>query len=78
MYEIYNLSLKIFTSGHRNPQGLTKINDSFFSVEHGPQGGDELNKIIKSKNYGWPLVSYGTQYYYDEDSLFFNLNVFVY
>ena len=62
-----NLNLKIFTSGHRVPQGLTKINDSFFSVEHGPLGGDELNKIIKNKNYGWPVVSYGTKYGYDED-----------
>ena len=41
-----NLNIKIFTSGHRNPQGFTKIKDSFFSVEHGPLGGDELNKII--------------------------------
>ena len=61
-----NLNLNIFTLGHRVPQGLTKINDSFFSVEHGPLGGDELNKIIKNKNYGWPAVSYGTQYVYDE------------
>ena len=52
--------------GHRNPQGLTKIDDSIFSVEHGPLGGDELNKIIKNKNYGWPAVSYGTKYLYDE------------
>ena len=35
-----------------------------FSLEHGPQGGDELNKIIEGKNYGWPLVSYGTRYNY--------------
>ena len=62
-----NINLEIYTSGHRNPQGLTKINDSIFSVEHGPRGGDELNKIIKDKNYGWPTVSYGTQYVYDED-----------
>jgi len=62
-----DLDVKIFTLGHRNPQGFTKINDSFFSVEHGPKGGDELNKIIKDKNYGWPTVSYGTQYVYDED-----------
>ena len=53
--------------GHRNPQGLTKINDSIFSVEHGPKGGDELNKIIKDKNYGWPKVSYGTKYGYDKE-----------
>ena len=52
--------------GHRNPQGLTRINNIFFSVEHGPLGGDELNKIVRDKNYGWPIVSYGTQYMYDE------------
>ena len=57
-----NLSLKIFSTGHRNPQGLTKINDSFFSVEHGPLGGDELNKLIKDKNYGWPAITYGLDY----------------
>ena len=62
-----NLDIKIFTMGHRNPQGLTKIDDSIFSVEHGPKGGDELNKIIKEKNYGWPKVSYGTKYGYDKE-----------
>ena len=62
-----NLNVKIFTMGHRNPQGLTKIDDSIFSVEHGPKGGDELNKIIKEKNYGWPQVSYGTKYGYDKE-----------
>jgi len=60
------LDLKIFTKGHRNPQGITKIGDTIFSVEHGPLGGDELNKIIKNKNYGWPTVSYGTKYLYDD------------
>ena len=69
-----DLDIKIFTSGHRNPQGLTKINESFFSVEHGPKGGDELNKIIKDKNYGWPLVSYGTQYDYDEKGKYYEIN----
>ena len=62
-----NLNVKIFTMGHRNPQGLTKIDDSIFSVEHGPKGGDELNKIIKEKNYGWPKVSYGIKYDYDKE-----------
>ena len=62
-----NLNVKIFTMGHRNPQGLTKIDDSIFSVEHGPKGGDELNKIIKEKNYGWPKVSYGTKYGHDKE-----------
>ena len=69
-----NLNIKIFTSGHRNPQGFTKIKDSFFSVEHGPLGGDELNKIIKNKNYGWPAVSYGTQYAYDEKGKAYDIN----
>ena len=46
------LSPKIFSSGHRNPQGLTKIGEVLFSVEHGPKGGDELNKIEPSLNYG--------------------------
>tara|TARA_B100001179_G_scaffold67979_1_gene47531 strand:- start:77 stop:706 length:630 start_codon:yes stop_codon:yes gene_type:complete len=69
-----NLNLEIFTSGHRNPQGLTKIKDSIFSVEHGPRGGDELNKIIKDNNYGWPAVSYGTQYVYDGDGKAYDIN----
>ena len=65
---------KIYTLGHRNPQGFTKIKDSFFSVEHGPKGGDELNKIIKDKNYGWPRVSYGTQYVFDEGGKSYEIN----
>ena len=55
-------SIKIFSLGHRNPQGLTKINNILFSTEHGPQGGDELNKIKQYKNYGWPVISLGTRY----------------
>ena len=69
-----NFNVKIFTMGHRNPQGLTKINNTFFSVEHGPRGGDELNKIIKDKNYGWPRVSYGTQYLYDEAGKYYEIS----
>ncbi len=62
------ISPKIFSLGHRNPQGLTKINKTLFSVEHGPRGGDELNKIQKNKNYGWPIVSYGVKYILLDDS----------
>ena len=69
-----NLEVKVYTLGHRNPQGLTKIEESFFSVEHGPKGGDELNKIIEDKNYGWPKVSYGTQYFYDEKGKAYEIN----
>lgn len=56
---------KIYSIGHRNPQGITKIQGEIFSVEHGPQGGDELNKIKPNYNYGWPEVSYGTKYSWD-------------
>ena len=60
------LQLTNFSIGHRNPQGITKIKEQIFSVEHGPQGGDELNKIKFGYNYGWPKVSYGTKYSYDD------------
>ena len=60
------LKPKNFSIGHRNPQGITKINDLIFSLEHGPQGGDELNKIKFGFNYGWPKVSYGTKYPHDD------------
>ena len=71
---ISGINPKVFTLGHRNPQGLTKIKDSLFSVEHGPKGGDELNKIIRDKNYGWPKVSYGTRYAEDESGKSYEIN----
>ena len=60
--QIETLKIEIFSKGHRVPQGLTKINNSIFNVEHGPKGGDELNLVIKDGNYGWPHSSYGTNY----------------
>ena len=54
-----------FFQRHRVPQGLTILNNKVFNVEHGPKGGDELNQVKKNKNYGWPLVSYGTNYLED-------------
>ena len=66
---------KIFSLGHRNPQGLTKIDEILFSVEHGPRGGDELNRIKKNKNYGWPIVSYGIKYVpFDKSDRIFKIN----
>jgi aldose sugar dehydrogenase len=56
------VNYKIFSSGHRNPQGLVLIEKNIYSTEHGPQGGDELNKIERNKNYGWPVASLGTRY----------------
>jgi len=60
---------KIFTSGHRNPQGLTiTSNGDLISTEHGPQGGDEVNILREGGNYGWPLATFGTRYgTYDYD-----------
>ena len=52
-----------WTSGHRTPYGLAFAPDGrLWEVEHGPRGGDELNLIEPGKNYGWPLVSYATNY----------------
>jgi aldose sugar dehydrogenase len=52
-----------FSIGHRNPQGLTIDNDGrIWESEHGPEGGDEINVIVRDGNYGWPLVTYGTEY----------------
>ena len=56
------LKYKVFSKGHRNPQGITVKYDTVFSVEHGPRGGDELNIIKKDQNYGWPLNSLGSHY----------------
>lgn len=54
---------RIFTSGHRNPQGLTVAADgAVWLTEHGPNGGDELNRLLPGGNFGWPLVSYGLPY----------------
>lgn len=56
---------EIYSYGHRNPQGLfyDKSRKTIFSIEHGPRGGDEINIIKKGKNYGWPIVSHGKEYW---------------
>lgn len=56
---------EIFSYGHRNPQGLffDKKTNKLWSIEHGPRGGDEINLIEKGKNYGWPIISYGKEYF---------------
>jgi aldose sugar dehydrogenase len=56
---------EIWSYGHRNPQGLAWDNDHkrLWEIEHGPRGGDEINLIEKGKNYGWPVVSYGQEYW---------------
>lgn len=59
-----NAVASIWTYGNRNPQGLTVAPSSgkLWSSEHGPRGGDEINLLKKSENYGWPEVTYGMNY----------------
>jgi len=52
----------IFSKGHRVAQGLYTEGNLIISTEHGPRGGDEINKILFNKNYGWPISSYGEKY----------------
>lgn len=54
----------VYSYGHRNPQGLIvdATTQSIWMTEHGPKGGDELNRIEAGKNYGWPAITYGVDY----------------
>ncbi|MCP4981962.1 MAG: PQQ-dependent sugar dehydrogenase [Gammaproteobacteria bacterium] len=56
---------EIWSYGHRNPQGLLfdQSSDRLWSIEHGPRGGDEINLIEKGRNYGWPTISHGKEYW---------------
>ncbi|MBL8328451.1 MAG: PQQ-dependent sugar dehydrogenase [Rubrivivax sp.] len=55
---------EIFSLGHRNIQGaaLHPGTGELWAVEHGPQGGDELNVVEAGRNYGWPVITYGRNY----------------
>jgi glucose/arabinose dehydrogenase len=58
-----DISPAVFTLGHRDPLGLTvHPNGAVLAVEHGPNGGDELNLIRPGRNYGWPRVTFGHGY----------------
>ncbi len=61
-YKNKKIEFNVFSLGHKNPQGLVLHNNIIYSLEHGPQGGDELNEIMEGKNYGWPISSLGTKY----------------
>ena len=56
---------EIWSYGHRNPQGLVYdfSHKRLWSIEHGPRGGDEINLILAGKNYGWPVISHGKEYW---------------
>jgi glucose/arabinose dehydrogenase len=55
---------EVYTLGHRDPLGITvdARSGSIIASEHGPQGGDEINRILPGRNYGWPVYTYGTEY----------------
>jgi glucose/arabinose dehydrogenase len=59
-----NGKAEIWSLGHRNPQGLffEKSTGILWEHEHGARGGDEINKIEKGKNYGWPVITHGVDY----------------
>ncbi len=54
----------IWSYGHRNMQGAARhpTTGELWTTEHGPQGGDEVNRTLAGRNYGWPLASYGQEY----------------
>ena len=56
---------EIWSFGHRNAQGLAfdPMSGDLYEQEHGPRGGDEINKIEKGANYGWPVITYGKEYW---------------
>jgi len=59
-----NAKKAVFSYGHRNPQGMAlhPVTGQIWTHEHGPQGGDEINIVKKSANYGWPVITYGIDY----------------
>ena len=61
---------EIWSFGHRNPQGaaMRPGTDDLWITEHGPRGGDELNRVIAGRNFGWPLRSYGCPYTFAQNT----------
>ena len=55
---------EIYSVGHRNPQGMVSLpgEQALYAHEHGSKGGDELNRIERGANYGWPITTGGVDY----------------
>ena len=55
---------EIYSVGHRNPQGMVSLpgERALYAHEHGSKGGDELNRIERGANYGWPITTGGVDY----------------
>ena len=57
------VTAEIWSLGHRNPLGIDfDANGQLWNIEMGPRGGDELNRVVRGENYGYPLVSNGRHY----------------
>lgn len=54
----------IYSLGHRNPQAMVfdDARGELYEHEHGPRGGDEINRVEPGANYGWPLATFGVDY----------------
>jgi aldose sugar dehydrogenase len=59
-----NALSELYSIGHRNPQGLAihPTTGELWQSEHGPRGGDEINRVLAGANYGWPVITYGIEY----------------
>lgn len=55
---------ELYSLGHRNVQGLALHPETgeLWEAEMGPRGGDEVNRILPGRNYGWPIITYGIEY----------------
>lgn len=55
---------ELYSYGHRNVQGLAinPVTGDLWETEFGPRGGDEINRVLPGKNYGWPTITYGIEY----------------
>lgn len=55
---------ELYSIGHRNPQGMAihPVTGDLWQSEHGPRGGDEINRAQVGLNYGWPTITYGIEY----------------
>ncbi|MGP1718363.1 MAG: PQQ-dependent sugar dehydrogenase [Methylophilus sp.] len=63
--DLQRLNAEVYATGFRSPSGglfYDKESNELWLTDHGPRGGDEINLIKRGKNYGWPIVSYGTIY----------------
>ena len=57
------VTAQVWTLGHRNPLGIAfDTEGQLWNVEMGPSGGDELNRVVRGSNYGYPIVSNGDHY----------------